>query len=110
MAGLTPAPTADAAASSGGARAGSSRECALVAALWPVMECELHATLKELIRLHGLGGRPKQAALFKLMYRESLKQRDILGTDLLASLSRQWSAADPDCPVSHRPASRSPSR
>ncbi len=51
-------PTAQAAAAAAAQAAvvpapAGSRECALVAALWPLLETELHAVLKELIRLHG---------------------------------------------------------
>ena len=54
---------------------------------------ELHATLKELIRVHGQAGQPKLAALFKQLYRQSLTQREVLGTDLLASLEERWREA-----------------
>ena len=64
-----------------------ARTAGIVAALWPVMELELHATLKELIKLHGARGEPKAAAEYKQMYRQALTQREILGVDLLASLS-----------------------
>lgn len=69
-----------------------SRECALVAALWPVMEAELHAVLKELVRLHGQAAQPTHASLFKQLYRLSLTQRDMLGTGLLGRLSAELEA------------------
>ena len=69
-----------------------SRECALVAALWPVMEAELHAILKELVRLHGQAAQPTHASLFKQLYRLSLTQRDMLGTGLLGRLSAELEA------------------
>ena len=85
------ASSAFAAASRGDA---SSRECAIVAALWPVMESELHGTLKELIKLYGQAGKPERASLFKQLYRLSLTQRELLGTGLLASIEEKWRALD----------------
>jgi hypothetical protein len=91
------APTAQAAAAAAAHAAvvpspAGSRECALVAALWPVMEAELHAVLKELVRLHGQAAQPTHASLFKQLYRLSLTQRDVLGTGLLGRLSAELEA------------------
>ena len=63
-----------------------------MAALWPVMEAELHAILKELVRLHGQAAQPTHASLFKQLYRLSLTQRDMLGTGLLGRLSAELEA------------------
>ena len=54
------------------------------------MESELHAVLKELIRLNGQASRPNQAALFKQLFRLSLTQRELYGTGLLAQLTAEW--------------------
>ena len=72
-----------------------SHECALVAALWPVMELELHSVLKELIRLHGQAGQLAQAATFKHLYRLSLTQRELLGTGVLGAIHHEWDTRRP---------------
>ena len=69
-----------------------SQACALVAAMWPLMEQELHATLKELIRLHGLAERPAHAKAHKALFRLALTQRELHGTGLLAHLHAEWEA------------------
>ena len=56
------------------------------------MESELHAVLKELIRLHGKAAQPNQAALFKQLFRLALTQREVFGTALLAHVAAEWKA------------------
>ena len=58
--------------------------------MWPLMEQELHAVLKELIRLHTAAAQPEPAARFKQLYRLSLTQREILGTGMLLLLASEW--------------------
>jgi RecB family exonuclease len=64
--------------------------CALVSALWPLMETELHAVLKELIRLYGLAKQPNHAAAYKQLFRLALTQRELYGTGLLEHLTAEW--------------------
>ncbi len=49
-----------------------SQACTMVAAMWPLMEQELHATLKELIRLHGLAEQQSHAKMYKALFRLAL--------------------------------------
>ena len=73
----------------GGGEQGGGSTCAWVAALWPLIEGELHAVLKELIRLHTAAAQPELAARVKQLYRLSLTQREILGTGMLPLLAAE---------------------
>ena len=73
----------------GGEQGAGGSTCAWVAALWPLIESELHAVLKELIRLHTAAAQPELAARVKQLYRLSLTQREILGTGMLPLLAAE---------------------
>ena len=73
----------------GGEQGTGGSTCAWVAALWPLIEGELHAVLKELIRLHTAAAQPELAARVKQLYRLSLTQREVLGTGMLPLLAAE---------------------
>ncbi len=89
----------------GGATGGGA--CGHVAALWPMVESELHATLKELIRLHACGSGTRRGAhaerererharlatFYKELFRLSLTRREVHGTGVLLLLAEELARA-----------------
>mmetsp|Transcript_27389 Transcript_27389/g.83292 ORF Transcript_27389/g.83292 Transcript_27389/m.83292 type:complete len:939 (+) Transcript_27389:1286-4102(+) len=63
--------------------------CALVATTWPVVESEMQAVLKELVKLHANTGDNVRAAKYKQLYRLSLTHRELLGTNILLRIAEE---------------------
>jgi tetratricopeptide (TPR) repeat protein len=70
----------------------SGGACALVAATWPVVEAEVQAVLKELVKLHAGAGATASASKYKRLYRLSLTQRELLGTSILLQIAEEVGA------------------